>query len=110
MVFVFSVILRSSLRRAICMVWGELLCCLAAIGNPLGDSWEVLRDPWGLPLCVLRAPWESFGGPFGGSGAPLTDFVDLSLTLETIGKQYVFVCFWQQEINLGFLHGGFRTR
>ena len=55
MVFVFSMILHSSLFRAIGMVLGELLCCLAAIGGPLGDSWEVLGDPWGLPLVVLRA-------------------------------------------------------
>ena len=88
------------------MVLGELLCCLAALGGPLGDSWEVLGDPWRLALVVLRAFLGTSWRSLGGSGAPLIDFVDFPLTLKIMEKPYVFACFRQQGNGPGLFHGG----
>ena len=81
MVCGLTIILRSLLLRAICMVLGELLCCLAALGGPLGDSWEVLGDPWGLPLVVLRALLGTSWRPLGHFGPPLFDLVSFLVTV-----------------------------
>ena len=78
---------------------------LGSLGRLQGGPPTFLRAPFGCPPGL----WGTFWRSLGGSGAPLTDFVDFPLTLRTIEKPNVFVCFRQQEINLGFPHGGFRA-
>ena len=88
------------------MVWGELLCCLAAFVGPLGAPWKVLGDPWSLALAVLWAFLGTSWRSLGGSGPPLMDFVDFPATLKIIEKTMFSCVFGSMEITPASFMGG----
>ena len=79
---------------------------LGSLGRLQGGPPRPLRAPFGCP----PGPWGTFWRSLGGSGAPLTEFVEFPLTLKIIEKLYVSVRFRQLEIVTGLLHGGIRAR